>query len=87
MWTDSGGHGARAWLGAGVDRRADLLPSRAPQSPGLPAARLPRSAGEKKGFGWTDYRDLLAAAQRQLGAPLVVVWDSVRTHWMPGLRT
>ena len=41
---------------------------------------------ETKGFGRTDYRDLLAAAHQQFGDPLVVVWDNVRTHWMPGLR-
>ena len=27
---------------------------------------------EKKGFGWTDYRDLLTAAHQQLG-PLIVI--------------
>jgi transposase len=41
----------------------------------------------KKGFGWTDYRDLLSAAHQQLGAPVIVVWDIARTHWMPGIRT
>jgi hypothetical protein len=37
-------------------------------------------------LGWKDYRDLLAAAHQQLGAPMVVVWDKARIHWLPGLR-
>jgi DDE superfamily endonuclease len=41
---------------------------------------------EKKGFGWADYRDLLTAAHRQLGSPLIVIWDNARTHWMPGIQ-
>lgn len=41
---------------------------------------------EKKGFGWQDYPDLLVAAHRQLGAPLIVIWDKARIHWMPGIK-
>ncbi|MEU2874533.1 hypothetical protein ABZ769_36025 [Streptomyces olivoreticuli] len=31
--------------------------------------------GARKSFTWTDYRDLLIAAHRQLDAPIILVWD------------
>ena len=37
-------------------------------------------AGRRKGFTETDYARLLDAAPRQLGGPLVVVWDNLNTH-------
>ena len=33
-----------------------------------------RRKGEPKGFTWADYRDLIIAAHRQLGAPVVWCW-------------
>ncbi len=42
--------------------------------------------GESKSFAWTDYRDLLIAAHHQLGAPIVVVWDNLNRHLVPGMR-
>ena len=36
--------------------------------------------GRRKGFTETDYARLLDAAHRQLGGPLVVVWDNLNTH-------
>lgn len=41
---------------------------------------------EKKGLGWRDYRDLLESAHQQLGAPLIVIWDNARSHWMPQIK-
>ncbi len=44
-----------------------------------------RRKGEPKGFAWTDYRDLIIAAHRQLSAPLVWVWDNLNIHLAPDL--
>lgn len=40
----------------------------------------------RKSFAWTDYRDLLKAAHKQLGGPLVVVWDNLNVHRAAGMR-
>lgn len=40
----------------------------------------------RKSFTWTEYRDLLVRAHRQLGAPLIVVWDNLNVHKAAGLR-
>jgi hypothetical protein len=37
-------------------------------------------AGERRGFAWTDYRDLMVWTHRQLDAPLVWVWDNLNVH-------
>ncbi|MFD7898230.1 hypothetical protein [Streptomyces sp. NPDC059743] len=42
--------------------------------------------GGRRSFSWTGYRDLLIAVHRQLGAPLVVVWDNLTTHRALDLR-
>ncbi|MCZ1019759.1 transposase [Streptomyces noursei] len=42
--------------------------------------------GERKGFTWRDYRDLIPRAHIQLGGPVVRVWDSLRPHLMPQMR-
>jgi hypothetical protein len=42
--------------------------------------------GEPKGFSWRDYRDLLTSAHHQLHAPIIVIWDNARAHWVPELR-
>jgi len=39
-----------------------------------------RPGDKRKGFTETDYARLLDAAHRQLGGPLVVVWDNLNTH-------
>jgi hypothetical protein len=44
-----------------------------------------RRKGEPKGFTWADYRDLIIAAHRQLGAPVVWCWDYVARHIIPVL--
>jgi len=36
--------------------------------------------GERKSFTWTDYRDLIVLTHRQLGAPVVWVWDNLPVH-------
>ena len=46
-----------------------------------------RRKGEAKGFSWMDYRDLIIAAHRQLGAPVVWVWDNLNIHLAPSWRT
>jgi hypothetical protein len=43
--------------------------------------------GETKAFTWTEYRDLLIAAHRQLpGGNVVLVWDNLNVHWRAELR-
>jgi hypothetical protein len=43
--------------------------------------------GETKAFTWTEYRDLLIAAHRQLpGGNLVLVWDNLNVHLGAELR-
>src|SRR3954470_18870394 len=39
-----------------------------------------RRARRRKGFTEADYAALLDAAHRQLGGPIVVVWDNLSTH-------
>jgi transposase len=39
-----------------------------------------RSIGRRKGFSEVDYARLLDAAHRQLGDPVVLVWDNLNTH-------
>ena len=39
-----------------------------------------RRGGRRKGFTETDYAALLDAAHRQLGGPIVLVWDNLSTH-------
>nr|WP_328806175.1 transposase [Streptacidiphilus fuscans] len=41
---------------------------------------------ERKGFGWKDYRELVIRARIQLGGPIVLVWDNLRTHLATPLR-
>jgi DDE superfamily endonuclease len=36
--------------------------------------------GRRKGFTEADYAALLDAAHRQLGGPIVLVWDTLNTH-------
>ena len=43
--------------------------------------------GETKAFTWTEYRDLLIAAHRQLpGGNVVLVWDNLNVHRRAELR-
>ena len=43
--------------------------------------------GETKAFTWTEYRDLLIAAHRQLpGGVVVLVWDNLNVHLGAELR-
>ena len=44
-----------------------------------------RRKGECKGFTWSDYRELIIAAHRELAAPLVWCWDNLNIHLAPGL--
>ena len=42
---------------------------------------------ETKAFTWTEYRDLLIAAHRQLpGGMVVLVWDNLNVHRRAELR-
>lgn len=45
-------------------------------------ARGPR----RRGFAWTDYRDLLRAAHAALDAPIVLVWDNLNAHKSAAMR-
>ncbi|MFI0504214.1 transposase [Streptomyces albogriseolus] len=40
----------------------------------------------RKSFSWRDYRELLIAAHRQLGGPIVLVWDNLNVHKAVDLR-
>ncbi len=43
--------------------------------------------GETKAFTWSEYRDLLIAAHRQLpGGNIVLVWDNLNVHLRAELR-
>jgi transposase len=44
-----------------------------------------RRKGEAKSFAWSDYRDLIIAAHRQLAAPVIWCWDNLNTHLGPEL--
>ena len=44
-----------------------------------------RRKGERKAFTWTDYRDLIIAAHRELAAPVVWCWDNLNIHLAPEL--
>jgi transposase len=44
-----------------------------------------RRKGERKGFTWSDYRELIIAAHRELAAPLVWCWDNLNIHLAPEL--
>ena len=44
-----------------------------------------RRTGEAKGFTWSDYRDLILAARRELSAPVVWCWDNLNIHLAPEL--
>jgi hypothetical protein len=36
--------------------------------------------GERRGFTWTEYRDLIVATHDQLHAPMVWIWDNLNVH-------
>src|ERR1022692_3023373 len=43
--------------------------------------------GETKAFTWSEYRDLLIAAHRQLpGGVIVLIWDNLNVHLRAELR-
>jgi hypothetical protein len=39
--------------------------------------------GGRRSFTWTEYRGLLIDAHRQLGGPIVLVWDNCETWCAP----
>ena len=45
-----------------------------------PGRRRRRRDGGRKGLTEADYTRLLDAAHRQLGGPIVLVWDNLNTH-------
>jgi hypothetical protein len=45
-----------------------------------PIIHRDHKAGGRRSFAWTDYRDLLIAAHRQLGRPIVLIWDNLNVH-------
>ena len=90
-------------LGAARDHLGDPGPrqrdwARLGGGAGLRPARLPEPLiyrlhlyrcrkGETKAFTWTEYRDLLIAAHRQLpGGVVVLVWDNLNVHRRAELR-
>ena len=86
---DHPGHpGPRRRHRAGLGRRAGLLPARATGARWT--HRLHRYRGRKdetKAFTWTEYRDLLIAAHRQLpGGNVVLIWDNLNVHRRAELR-
>ncbi|WP_307544229.1 transposase [Streptomyces sp. V3I8] len=51
-----------------------------------PKRHVDHKRGGRRSFTWTDYRDLLIAAHRQLDAPLVLIWDNLNVHLNARLR-
>lgn len=45
-----------------------------------PLVHPDHKTGGRRSFAWTDYRDLLTVAHRQLGKPIVLVWDNLNVH-------
>lgn len=45
-----------------------------------------RRKEEKASFTWTDYRDLILLAHRQLDAPIVLIWDNLNRHTCAQMR-
>lgn len=45
-----------------------------------PMVHPDHKAGRRRSFAWTDYRDPLAAAHKQLGKPIVLIWDNLNVH-------
>ncbi|MEU6151482.1 transposase [Actinosynnema sp. NPDC047251] len=41
--------------------------------------------GERRGFTWADYRDLIVATHNQLRSPMVWIWDNLTVHKTHGL--
>jgi DDE superfamily endonuclease len=72
--TVTGGHDTRVSLAA-------LLAVKPGQRPRLIfRTHRARRSDKRKGFTETDYARLLDAAHRQLGGPVVLVWDNLNTH-------
>jgi hypothetical protein len=56
------------WRHQGLEQRDSLC--RTPAYPRVEQVRVyRRRKGEAKGFGWSDYRDLIIATHRSLSAP------------------
>ncbi|MGW4425544.1 transposase [Streptosporangium sp. NPDC004631] len=75
----------------GRSRRRSSIAAPACHKPGqrsrlIYRPRLDTRPDERKSFAWSDYRDLLIAAHRQLGGPIVLVWDNLNTHLTAGMR-
>ena len=77
----SRGQGLRLGVGAGVGR--------GPGVPGGPAARghlfyrvrVHRGRkGERRSMSEADYACLIAAAHKELQAPVILIWDNLNTH-------
>lgn len=45
-----------------------------------------RRRKDEKAFTWTDYRDLMIMAHRQLDAPIVLIWDNLNRHTCAEMR-
>ncbi|WP_234363129.1 transposase [Streptomyces formicae] len=51
-----------------------------------PKQNVDDKRGGRRSFTFAGYRDLLAAAHQQLGAPLVLFWDNLNVHLNARLR-
>lgn len=57
-----------------------LLPAWRRLPPDLrPKRHTDHKSGGRKGFAWTEYRDLIAAHQQPDG-PIVLIWDNLNVH-------
>ncbi|GLF95171.1 transposase [Streptomyces yaizuensis] len=45
-----------------------------------PRRHCDHKRGGRRSFAWTAYRDLLKAAHRQLGGPVILIWDNLNVH-------
>ncbi|WP_349294381.1 transposase [Streptomyces sp. HU2014] len=80
----TGDQGLRTAPAQGLRGRSVLLPARRTLQPDFaaPVSQCFRQYGQarRRTFTWTDFRDLLIAAHRQLDASLVLIWDNLNTH-------
>ena len=78
--TVTGGHDTRVSLAALIAVRPGCGPRL------IFRTHRARRGDKRKGFTETDYARFLDAAHRQLGGPVVLIWDNLNTHTSGAMR-
>jgi putative transposase len=78
--TVTGGHDTRVSLAALIAVRPGCCPRL------IFRTHRARRGDKRKGFTETDYARFLDGARRQLGGPVVLVWDGLNTHVSSAMR-